>query len=61
LAGTVACMGEVRNSYSILVGNLRGKRPLGRPSRRWGHNIRMDIKEIVLEVVDWMHLVHHMD
>jgi hypothetical protein len=34
-AGHVACMGEVRGAYNILVGKLEGRRPLGRPRRRW--------------------------
>jgi hypothetical protein len=39
-------MGEMRNIYKIFVGKLEGKRPLGRPRRRWEDNIRMDVKEI---------------
>jgi hypothetical protein len=39
-------MGEMRNAYSILVGNSEGGRPLGRPRNRWENNIRMDLKEI---------------
>jgi hypothetical protein len=38
-----------------------GKRPLGRPSRRWEDNIRMDLKEIGMENVDWIHLAHDRD
>jgi hypothetical protein len=45
-AGHVARMGEKRNSYRILVGKPEGKRPLGRPRRRWEDNIRMDLREI---------------
>jgi hypothetical protein len=40
-AGHVARMGEKRNAYRILVGKPEGKRPLGRPRRRWVDNIRM--------------------
>jgi hypothetical protein len=47
----VACMGEMRNAYNILVGKLEGKRPLGSPKRRWEDNIRMDLSEIVWEGV----------
>jgi hypothetical protein len=43
-AGHVARMGETRNAYRILVGKAEGKRPLGRPRRRWVDNIRMDLK-----------------
>jgi hypothetical protein len=45
-AGHVACMGEKRNAYRILVGKPEGKRPLGRPRCRWEDNIRMDLREI---------------
>jgi hypothetical protein len=43
-AGHVARMGETRNAYRILVGKPEGKRPLGRPRRRWVDNITMDLK-----------------
>jgi hypothetical protein len=49
-AGHVACMGEERNVYKVLVGKSGGKRPLGRPRRRWEDVIRMDIREIGLGV-----------
>jgi hypothetical protein len=42
----VARMGEKRNACTILVGKPEGKRPLGRPRRRWVDNIKMDLKEI---------------
>jgi hypothetical protein len=45
-AGHVARMGEMRNSYKILVGRLDEKSPLGRPKSRWKDNITMDYKEI---------------
>jgi hypothetical protein len=38
-------MGELLNAYSILVEKAEGKRPLGRPRRRWEDNIRMDLRE----------------
>jgi hypothetical protein len=44
------------NSYKILIVGAEGKRPVGRSSRRWQDNIRMDLKEIGWEGVDWMHL-----
>jgi hypothetical protein len=44
--GHVARMGEKRNVYSLLVGKREGKRPLGRPRRRWMDNIKMDLLEI---------------
>jgi hypothetical protein len=49
-----ARMGEKRNVYRLLVGNPEGKRPLGRPRRRWTNNIKMDLLEIGLNVVDWI-------
>jgi hypothetical protein len=47
-------MGEKRNAYRILVGTPEGKRPLGRPRRRWVDNIKMDLREIGWDGVDWM-------
>jgi hypothetical protein len=45
-------MGEKRNMYRLLVGKPEGKRPLGRPRHRWTDNIKMDLLEIGLSVVD---------
>jgi hypothetical protein len=47
LAGQVARIGETRNAYKIFIGNPEGKRPLGRPRRRWEGNIKVDLREIV--------------
>jgi hypothetical protein len=55
-AGNVERMGEKKNVYRLLVGKPEGKRPLGRPRRRWIDNIKMDILEIGLSVVDWIGL-----
>jgi hypothetical protein len=44
-AGYVALMGEDRSVYRVLVGRLEGKRPLGKPRRRWEDNIKMDLRE----------------
>jgi hypothetical protein len=52
-AGHVARMGEKRNAYRILVGKPEGKRPLGRPRRRWVGNIKMDLREIGWDGLDW--------
>jgi hypothetical protein len=49
-------MGEKRNVYRLLVGNPEGKRPLGKPRRRWMDNIKMDFLEIGLNVLDWIGL-----
>ncbi|KAJ4447854.1 hypothetical protein ANN_09863 [Periplaneta americana] len=49
-AGHVACMGESRNAYRVLVGRSEGIRPLGRPRRRWEDNIKMDLREAGYDV-----------
>jgi hypothetical protein len=50
-------MRDKRNVYRLLVGKPEGKRPLGRQRRRWIDNIKMDLLEIGLSVVDWFGLV----
>jgi hypothetical protein len=45
-AGRVTCLGERRNAYRILIEKPEGKRPLGRPRRKWEVNIKMDLREI---------------
>jgi hypothetical protein len=55
-AGHVARMGKKRNAYRLLVGKPEGKRPLGRPRRRWVDNIRMDLGEVGWSDVDWIGL-----
>jgi hypothetical protein len=55
-AGHVACIGEKRNAYRLLVGNPEGKRPLGRPRCRWVDNIRMDLGDVGWGDVDWIGL-----
>jgi hypothetical protein len=54
--GDVARMGEKRIAYRLLVGKPEGKRPLGRPRRRWVDNIRMDLGELGWSDVDWIGL-----
>jgi hypothetical protein len=54
-------MGEVRGAYNILVGKPEGRRPLGRPTRRWEDNIKMVLGEIWFGVVDWIHWVQDRD
>jgi hypothetical protein len=51
-----ARMGARRNAYSILVGKPEGKRPLGRPRRRWVDNIKMDLREVGWDGRDWIDL-----
>jgi hypothetical protein len=54
-------MGEVRGAYNILVERPGGRRPLGRPRRRWEDNIKMDLREIGFRDVDWIHWVQDRD
>jgi hypothetical protein len=54
-------MGEKRNVYRILVGKPEGKRPLGRPRRRWEDNIRLDLREIGWGGMDWIDLAQDRD
>jgi hypothetical protein len=60
-AGHVARMGEVRGAYNILVGRPEGRRPLGRPRRRWEDKINMDLREIGFGDVDWIYLAQNRD
>ena len=55
-AGHVARMGEERGVHRVLVGKPEGKRPLGRPRRRWEDNITMDLQEVGCGVMDWIEL-----
>jgi hypothetical protein len=52
----VARLGDKRNAYRILVGKPEGKRPLGRPRRRWVDNIKLDLGEIGWGGMDWINL-----
>jgi hypothetical protein len=54
-------MGENRRVYKVLLGKPEGKRPLGRPRRRWGDGIGMDLREIGLGGVDWIRLAQDRD
>jgi hypothetical protein len=54
-------MGEGRNVYRVLVGKPEGKKPLERPRRRWEDGIKMDLKEIGLWGVEWIHLAQDRD
>jgi hypothetical protein len=60
-AGHVARMGEKRNAYKTLVGNLEGKGPLGRPRRWWVDNIKMNLREIGWNGMDWIDLAQDRD
>jgi len=61
LPGHVARMGEMINTYKIVGAKPEGKRLLGRHRRRREDNIRMDLREIVCEGVDWMYLTQDKD
>jgi hypothetical protein len=54
-------MGEKRNAYRILVGKPEGKIPLGRPRRRWMDNIKIDLREIGRNGMDWIHVAQDRD
>ena len=60
-AGHVERMGEERGMYRVLVGKPEGKRPLGRPKRRWVDNIRKDLQEVRCGYVDWIGLAQDRD
>ena len=60
-AGHVARMGEDRGVQRVLVGKLEGKRPLGRPRRRWEDNIKMDLQEVGRGRGNWMELAQDRD
>jgi hypothetical protein len=60
-AGHVVPMEEERGVHRLLVGKREGKRPLGRPRRRWDDNIKMDLQEVGGGRVDWMDLTQDMD
>jgi hypothetical protein len=55
-AGHVVRMGEGRGFYRVLVGIPEGKRPLGRPRRRWEDNNKMDLREIGIDGANWFQL-----
>ena len=54
-------MGERRGVYRVLVGKLEGKRPLGRPRRRWEDNIKMDLQEVGCGGMDWIEMAQDRD
>jgi hypothetical protein len=54
-------MAKRRDVYRFLVGKLEGKRPLGRPRRRWEDNNTMDLQEVVCGGMDWIELAKNRD
>jgi transposase len=59
--GHVARNGGKKNAYRILVGRPEGKRPLGRPRRRWVDNIKMDLREMGCDGVEWIDMAQDRD
>ena len=57
----VARMSERRGVFRVLLGKHEGKRPLGRPRRRWENNIKMDLQEVGCGDMDWIELAQGMD
>jgi len=57
----VACMGEEREVYRVLVGKPEGRRPLERPRCRWVDNIRKDLQEVGYGYMDWIGLAQDRD
>jgi hypothetical protein len=61
MGGECGAHGGVEGAYNILVRRPEGRRPLGRPRRRWEDNIKMDHREIGFGDVDWIHLAQDRD
>ena len=59
--GHVARMGEGRGVYSVLVGKLGGKRPMGRPRHRWEDNKKLDLEEVGCGGMDWIEVAQDGD
>ena len=60
-AGHLARMREESGSYRVLLGKPEGRRPLGRPRRRWVDNIRVDLQEVGWGCMDWIGLAQDRD
>jgi len=59
--GEYSTYGERRGVLRVLMGKTEGKRPLGRPRRRWEENNKMDLQEVGCGVMDWIELAQDMD
>ena len=61
MGGARSTYGESRSVHTVLVGKPEGKRPLERPRRTWEDNIKMNLKNVGIEVMDWIELVQDRD
>jgi hypothetical protein len=61
MGGTRSIYGGGERLYRVFVGTPEGKRPLGRPRRRWEDNIKMDLQEVKWEDMDWIDLAYDED
>jgi hypothetical protein len=61
MGGACSTNGEKRNANRMLVGKPEGKRPLGRPRRKWVDNIKLDHREIGWDIVDWIDVAQDRD
>jgi len=61
MGGACSTYGERRGVYRVLVGKPEGKRPLGKPRRRWEDNIKMDLQEVGCRGLDWVELAQDKD
>ena len=61
IGGPCSTYGERRGVYGVLMGKPEGKRPLGRPRRRWEDNIKMDFQEVGCGDMDWIELTQDRD
>jgi hypothetical protein len=61
MGGACSTYGGKRGAYRILVGRPEGRRPLGRPRRRWEDNIKMDLREVGWGGMNWIELAQDSD
>jgi len=61
MGGACSAYGGRRGVYRVLVGKTEGRRPLGRPRRRWEDNIKMDLQEVECGGMDWIDLAEDRD
>jgi len=61
MGGACGTHGERRGVYRVLVGKSEGKRPLGRPRRKWEDNIKIDLQEVGCGDMDWIDLAQDRD